>query len=143
MPTKPSDDAVEWAYRRYVKGDSEQEAYFDELEVQMGIAQQIYDIRKKLGMTREDLAELAGFPAGTVRALEETYYDGDWETAIEKINAALCPKSDRSGGFKVWERTSNRLSGFTKRGERLRVGRQGLICDYPCPPWVAGWGCIF
>ncbi len=87
--TKLSNDAVEWAYNRYVKGDPEQEAYFDELGVQMGIAQQIHDIRKNLRMTREDLAELSELPVETVRNLEETNYEGDWNEAIEKINAAF------------------------------------------------------
>ncbi len=87
--TKLSNDAVEWAYNRYVKGDPEQEAYFDELGVQMGIAQQIYDIRESLRMTHENLAEFSGLPVETIQNLEETNYDGDWDEAIEKINVAF------------------------------------------------------
>ena len=86
---KLSNDAVERAYNRYIKGDPEQEAYFDELGVQVGISQQIYDIREQLKMTHEDLAEFSGLPVETIKNLEETNYDGDWPEAIEKINVAF------------------------------------------------------
>ena len=87
--TKLSNDAVEWAYNRYVKGDPEQEAYFDELGVQMGIARQIYDIRENLRMTHEDLAVFSGLTVETIQDLEETNYEGDWGEAIRKINRAF------------------------------------------------------
>lgn len=86
---KLSNDAVEWAYNRYIKGDPEQEAYFDELGIQVGIARQIYDIRERLRMTREDLAEFSGLSVETIKEMEETNYDGDWDEAIEKINGAF------------------------------------------------------
>lgn len=84
-----SDDAVEWAYNRYVRGDPEQEEYFDELGIQVGLARQIYDIREELRMSRESLAEFSGLPVETIKNLEETNYDGDWAGAIEKINTAF------------------------------------------------------
>lgn len=84
-----SNDAVEWAYNRYVKGDPEQEAYYEELGVLIGLAQQIYDIREKLRMTREDLADFSGLPVETIKNLEETNYEGNWDEAIEKINRAF------------------------------------------------------
>ncbi len=81
-----SSDAVEWAYNRYIKGHPEREASFAEATRQSDLAQQIYDIREKLRMTREDLAEFSGLTAETIEDLEESDYDGDWEEAIRKIN---------------------------------------------------------
>jgi DNA-binding protein HU-beta len=86
---KRSLDAYEWAYDRYIKGDPEMEAYFEELGVQSALAQQIYDIRNRLHMTREELAELSGLTPEVIEDLEETDYDGDWDEAIERINHAF------------------------------------------------------
>jgi len=86
---KRSSDAAEWAYNRYIKGDPEMEAYFEELDVQSAIAQQIYDIRSRLHMTREELAEFSGLAPETIEDLEETDYDGDWNEAVDRINHAF------------------------------------------------------
>jgi DNA-binding XRE family transcriptional regulator len=86
---KRSSDAVEWSYNRYIKGRPEMEAYFEELGVQSDLAQQIYDIRNRLRMSREDLAELSGLTAETIEDLEETDYEGNWDEAIERINRAF------------------------------------------------------
>lgn len=86
---KRSSDAFEWAYNHYIKGDPEMEQYFEELGVQSELAQQVYDIREKLRMTREQLAEFSGLSPDTIEDLEETDYDGDWREAIEKVNTGF------------------------------------------------------
>jgi DNA-binding protein HU-beta len=86
---KRTSDAAEWAYNRYIRGDSEMEAYFEELGVQSQLAQQIYDIRHTLRMSREDLAEFSGLTPELIEDLEETDYDGDWDEAIAAINRAF------------------------------------------------------
>lgn len=86
---KLSSDAYQWAYNRYIKGRPEMERYFEELGVQSDLAQQIYDIRNRLRMSREDLAELSGLTAEIIEDLEETDYDGNWDEAIERINVAF------------------------------------------------------
>ncbi len=86
---KRSSDAVDWAYNRYIKGRPEMEAYFEELGVQSDLSQQIYDIRNRLRMSREDLAELSGLTAETIEDLEETDFEGNWDEAIERINRAF------------------------------------------------------
>jgi hypothetical protein len=53
-------DAYQWSYDRYIKDDPELARFADEMRVKAGIAQQIYDIRNRLRMTREDLAEFSG-----------------------------------------------------------------------------------
>jgi DNA-binding protein HU-beta len=84
-----SSDAVEWAYNRYIKGKPEREASFAEASKQSDLAEQIYDIRARLRMTREDLAEFSGLTAETIEDLEESDYDGDWNEAILKVNTGF------------------------------------------------------
>jgi DNA-binding XRE family transcriptional regulator len=86
---KRSCDAVEWAYNRYIKGKPEQEAAFEEAGRQADLAQQVYDIRNKFHMTREDLAEFSGLTPEAVEDIEESDYDGNWDEAIDKINSAF------------------------------------------------------
>ncbi len=84
-----STDAVEWMYNRYVKDDPERIAHLELVRKQADLAQQIYDIRTRLHMTREQLAEFAGLTADTIEDLEESDYDGDWDEAITKVNAGF------------------------------------------------------
>jgi DNA-binding XRE family transcriptional regulator len=86
---KRAADTAEWAYDRYIRGNPELEEYFEELGVQSDLAQQIYDVRNKLRMSREELAELSGLTVETIESLEETDYEGDWDEAVDKINQAF------------------------------------------------------
>ena len=90
--SEKSSDAVEWAYNRYIKGNPEREVSFEEAGRQADLAQQIYDIRNKLHMTRDDLAEFSGLTPETIEDLEESDYDDDWDEAVASINRA----------FRVW-----------------------------------------
>jgi len=83
---KLSTDAVEWMYNRYIKDDPARIAHLELVRKQADLAQQIYDIREKLHMTREDLAEFSGLTPETIEDLEESDYAGDWDDAIERIN---------------------------------------------------------
>ncbi|MBI4963052.1 MAG: hypothetical protein HY913_07245 [Desulfomonile tiedjei] len=89
---KLSTDAVEWAYNRYIKDDPERVAHLELVRKQAALAQQVYDVRNKLRMTREDLAEFSGLTAEAIEDIEESDYDGDWDEAIERIN----------GAFRLW-----------------------------------------
>ena len=86
---KLSTDAVEWMYDRYIKDDPARIAHLELVRKQADLAQQIYDIREKFRMTREDLAGFSGLTAETVEDLEEADYDGDWDEAIRKVNLAF------------------------------------------------------
>jgi len=92
---KHTSDAVEWVYRRYIKDDPERVARTELLRKRADLAQQVYDIRNKLRMTRDDLAEVSGLTPETVEDIEESDYDGDWDEAIEKVNS----------GFRQWFQT--------------------------------------
>lgn len=82
-------DAYQWSYDRYVKGDPDLVDFAQEVRAKGLLAQQIYDIRNRLHMTREDLAEFSGFTPEAIEDLEEADYDGDWNEAIDKINRAF------------------------------------------------------
>ena len=86
---KLSSDAVEWMYNRHIKNDPERVAHLELLRKQSTLAQQIYDIRNKLHMTREDLAEFSGLTPEAIEDLEESDYDGDWNEATDRINHAF------------------------------------------------------
>ncbi len=86
---KLSTDAVEWAYNRYIKNDPDRGAHLELLRKQSALAQQIYDIRNKLHMTRDDLAEFSGLTSEAIEDLEESDYEGDWNEAIDRINHAF------------------------------------------------------
>lgn len=86
---KLSSDAHQWMYDRYIKDDPEAQASLKEIKVRADLAGQVYDIRTRLHMTREELAEFSGLTAGTIEDLEESDYDGDWDQAIKKVNAGF------------------------------------------------------
>jgi len=82
-------DAYQWSYDRYVKDDPELVEFASEMKVRAGIAQQIHDIRNKLHMTQEDLAEFSGLTPEIIEDIEESDYDGNWGEAITRINRAF------------------------------------------------------
>ena len=86
---KLSSDAYQWMYDRYIKDNPEAQASLKEIKVRADLAGEVYDIRTKLHMTREDLAEVSGLTTETIEDLEESDYDGDWDEAIKKINAGF------------------------------------------------------
>lgn len=82
-------DAYQWSYNRYVKGDPDLVDFAQEIRAKGLLAQQIYDIRNRLHMTREDLAEFSGLRPEAIEDLEDSDYDGDWNEAIDRINHAF------------------------------------------------------
>ena len=84
-----SSDAYQWTYERYIKGDPEIQEFLGEVQIKADLSGQIYSIRNKLRMSREDLAEFSGLTSEAIEDLEESDYDGSWEDAIERINRAF------------------------------------------------------
>ncbi len=89
MEEKHRSDAFDWAYNKYIKGDPEREASFQEELVKAEIARQIYDLRDQAGMTQQQLADLVGIEASVIDDLEEADYDGDFFSMALRIAAAL------------------------------------------------------
>ena len=84
-----SSDAYQWTYERYIKDDAEIQEFLGEVRIKADLSGQIYSVRNKLRMSREDLAELSGLTLEAIEDLEESDYDGSWEDAVERINRAF------------------------------------------------------
>ena len=84
-----SSDAYQWTYERYIKGDPEIREFLGEVQIQADLSGQIYSIRNKLRMSRDDLAEFSGLTSDAIEDLEESDYDGSWEDVVELINRAF------------------------------------------------------
>jgi ribosome-binding protein aMBF1 (putative translation factor) len=97
MPTKKivkkrqraTTEAVAILHRRYVRGRPEQEAGLEDARLNAAIAQQIYDLRTKAGLTQKDLAELVGTSHSVISRLEDSDYEGHSLQMLQRISVAL------------------------------------------------------
>jgi DNA-binding XRE family transcriptional regulator len=86
---KLSSDAFELIYKRYIKDDPARVASFQEELTKAEIAREIYDLRVRAGLTRQQLADLAGTTASVVEDIEEADYEGDFLSMASRIAAVL------------------------------------------------------
>jgi ribosome-binding protein aMBF1 (putative translation factor) len=86
---KPSSDAFELIYRRYIKDDPARVASFQEELTKAEIAREIYDLRDQAGLTRQQLADLSGTTASVIEDIEEADYEGDFLSMASRIAAVL------------------------------------------------------
>jgi DNA-binding XRE family transcriptional regulator len=90
MPEKKRcDDAFQLAYERYVGDDPDRVASYGEELAKAETARRIHDVRNKLGMSRDQLAEVSGLTHEDIEDIEESDYEGSWEDAVETINRAF------------------------------------------------------
>jgi ribosome-binding protein aMBF1 (putative translation factor) len=89
---KPTSDAVEILYRRYVDGDPEMEAMIEEEEANCEVARKIYDLRTEAGLTQRELAEKVGTTASVICRLEDADYEGHSLAMLNRIARALNKK---------------------------------------------------
>lgn len=82
-------DAVEILHRRYVAGKPKHEAALEEARLNVGIAQQIYDLRTKAGLTQKQLADLVGTTHSVISRLEDADYEGHSLSMLQRISLAL------------------------------------------------------
>ena len=90
---QPTTDAVEILHRLYVENDPEMQRMLEAERVKSKIARQIYDLRKKAGLTHEQLAEKVGTTAKVIDDLEEADYEdhqlGDAVLMLPRIAKAV------------------------------------------------------
>jgi ribosome-binding protein aMBF1 (putative translation factor) len=82
-------DAVEILHRRYIAGRPEQEAALENARLNAAIAQEIYDLRTKAGLTQKQLADLVGTAHSVISRLEDADYEGHSLRMLQRISAAL------------------------------------------------------
>lgn len=91
---KGTSDAVEVMHRRYVKGDKKRLASVKREREKLIIAQQIYDLRTKAGLSQRQLAKLVGTKQSVISRLEDADYNGYSMPTLGKIAAALHRRVD-------------------------------------------------
>ena len=82
-------DAVGILHRRYIAGRPDQEAALENPRLNAAIAQEIYDLRTKAGLTQKQLAELISTAHSVISRLEDADYEGHSLRMLQRISAAL------------------------------------------------------
>lgn len=86
---KPSSPALRQLYERFIEGDAEQEAAYEEHLINAEIARKLYDLREKAGLSQRELAKLVGTSASVICRLEDADYEGHSLLMLRRIAAAL------------------------------------------------------
>lgn len=86
---RPTSDGLEILYRRYIAGRPEQEAALEAAILNSAIAQEIYDLRERAGMTQKQLADLVGTTHSVISRLEDADYNGHSLRMLQRISWAL------------------------------------------------------
>ncbi len=84
-----TNDAVEILHRRYYEGHPERMENLNEERANMQVARKVYDLRKKAGLTQQELAEKVGTKASVISRLEDADYQGHSLSMLRRIAEAL------------------------------------------------------
>jgi len=93
---KGTTDAVEIMHRRYIKGDKKRLESVESEREKLVIAEQIYELRTKAGLTQKQLANLVGTKQSVISRLEDADYDRYSLPTLMKIAIALHRKLEVS-----------------------------------------------
>jgi DNA-binding XRE family transcriptional regulator len=86
---KPTIDAIEIIHRRYYKGHPRRIAELAEAEANDTVARKIYALRKRAGLTQQQLAKLVGTTTSVICRLEDADYQGHSLAMLRRIADAL------------------------------------------------------
>jgi len=86
---KTTTDAVEIVHRRYFEGKPERLQELEEERANADVAQKIYELRQKAGLTQQELAKLVGTTPSVISRLEGADYRGHSLSMLRRIAAAL------------------------------------------------------
>jgi len=87
--TKRTTDAVRILHRRYIGNDRERKESLQQERENIGIAEQVYNLRTQANLSQKELADLVGTTQSAISRLEDADYDGHSLTMLRKIAAAL------------------------------------------------------
>ncbi len=87
--TKRTSDAVEILHRRYYKNDPKRLASLEEERANLDVAQNIYNLREKAGLTQKELVKLVRTTPSVISRLEDADYNGHSLSMLRRIAAAL------------------------------------------------------
>lgn len=91
---KPTRDIIEIIHRRFFDGQPERLVELEEARAQAAIAREVYDLREKAGLSRLELARLAGTTQAAIRSLEENDFEGLSLEVIQEIAHAVGRRVD-------------------------------------------------
>lgn len=86
---KATTDAIEILHRRYYEGHPDRIAALAEAEANDTVARKIYQLRKRAGLTQQQLAKLVGTTTSVISRLEDADYEGHSLAMLRRIAAAL------------------------------------------------------
>jgi ribosome-binding protein aMBF1 (putative translation factor) len=88
---QPTSDAAEIIRRRYFADRSsvDLEKAYQEEKGRLGVAQAIYELRTKAGLSQRALAKLVGTTASVISRLEDADYEGHSLATLRRIATAL------------------------------------------------------
>jgi DNA-binding XRE family transcriptional regulator len=86
---KPTTDALEIIHRHYCEGRPRRIAELAEAEANDTVAHKIYELRKRAGLTQQQLAKLVGTTTSAISRLEDADYQGHSLATLRRIASAL------------------------------------------------------
>src|ERR1039457_5086505 len=81
--------ALQWSYDRYIGNDPTGMEEFEQEVINTEIAQKIYDLRAKAGLSQRELARRVGTTASVICRLEDADYEGHSLTMLKRIAEAV------------------------------------------------------
>jgi len=85
-------DAVEILHHRYIKGSKKRLESIETEREKLSVAEQIYELRTKAGLTQKQLASMVGTTQSVISRFEDADYDGYNLATLAKIAIALHQK---------------------------------------------------
>ncbi|MDO8431122.1 MAG: helix-turn-helix transcriptional regulator [Candidatus Binatus sp.] len=85
----PTTDAIEIIHRRHYEGHPQRMAALAEAEANDTIARKLCALRKRAGLTQQQLAKLVGTTTSVISRLEDADYHGHSLAMLERIANAL------------------------------------------------------
>ena len=82
-------DAAKIMRKRYIGAGKKRQASLERERESLSIAEQIYDLRQKAGLSQAQLAKLVGTTQSAISRLEDADYGGHTLTMLRKIAAAM------------------------------------------------------
>lgn len=89
---KRAKDDLDRTIDKILKEDPSFQKELDKADRAWDIAFQIYDLRKKAGLTQTQLAKLVGTKQSNIARIEDADYTGYTQTTLDKVARALNAK---------------------------------------------------
>ena len=86
---EPTTDAIAIIHRRHYAGHPQRIAELAEAEANDSVARKIYALRKRAGLTQQQLAKLVETTTSVICRLEDADYEGHSLAMLRRIAAAL------------------------------------------------------